>query len=133
MASGDEKFEGIVSQVGMERDENEFHNFNLTVGIQLKTNKKLNLLDCEKLIKQLKKDLLGKNIELEPVAVPCPECGKTFNSELGMKQHYRLVHYTKEEPTKKTRRKRSKSESDDDEAKKPKSKKSRKKSSKKSD
>ena len=131
MAAGDEKLEGVVSQVGMERDENEFHNFNLTVGVQLKTNKKLNLLDCEKLIKQLKKDLLGKNIELEPVAVPCPECGKTFNSELGMKQHYRLVHEEKEEPAKKTRRKTSKS--GEDEEKKPKTKRSRKKSSKKSD
>jgi hypothetical protein len=134
MAIVDEKLEGVVSEVGMERDENEFHNFNLTVGIQLKTNRKLNLGDCEKLIKQLRKDLLGKNIELEPIAVPCPVCGKTFNSELGMKQHFRILHDNQEELTNKEgRNKKSKSEKGSNNGDTNKKKASSKRLSKKSD
>lgn len=90
----------------MERDEQEFRNFKLTVGIRLKTGKKLSYAEGEKLIKQLKKDLLGKNIELEAIAVPCPLCGKTFNSEIGMKQHVRRQHDGEEEHPKKRRRRK---------------------------
>lgn len=94
---------GTVNEVGLERDEQEFRNFNLTVGIRLKTGKKLSYAEGEKLIKQLKKDLLGKNIELEAIAVPCPFCGKTYNSETGMKQHVRRQHDGEESPSKKKR------------------------------
>jgi hypothetical protein len=106
MAQDDPKLLGTVSEVGLERDEQEFRNFNLTVGIRLKTGKKLSYAEGEKLIKQLKKDLLGKNIELEAIAVPCPFCGKTFNSEIGMKQHVRRQHDGEEEPLKKRRRRK---------------------------
>ncbi len=106
MAQDDPKLLGTVSEVGLERDEQEFRNFNLTVGIRLKTEKKLSYAEGAKLIKQLKKDLLGKNIELEAIAVPCPFCGKTFNSETGMKQHVRRQHDGEEEPPKKRRRKK---------------------------
>ncbi len=95
---------GVVNAVGLERDEQEFRNFTITVGIKLKTDKKISYTEGEKMMKQLQKDLLGKNIELEAVAVPCPVCGKTFNSEMGMKQHQRLQH-GEEEPPKKGRKK----------------------------
>lgn len=106
MAQDDPKLLGTVNEVGLERDEQEFRNFNLTVGIRLKTGKKLSYAEGEKLIKQLKKDLLGKNIELEAIAVPCPFCGKTFNSEIGMKQHVRRQHDGEEEHPKKRRRRK---------------------------
>lgn len=106
MAQDDPKLLGTVNEVGLERDEQEFRNFKLTVGIRLKTGKKLSYAEGEKLIKQLKKDLLGKNIELEAIAVPCPFCGKTFNSEIGMKQHVRRQHDGEEEHPKKRRRRK---------------------------
>lgn len=101
----DEKLLGVVNAVGLERDDQEFRNFNLTVGIKIKTEKKMTYLEGERLMKQLQKDLMGKNIELGTVAVPCPICGKTFNSEQGMKQHQRLQH-AEEEPKKKGRGKK---------------------------
>ena len=59
-------------------------------------------------MKQLQKDLMGKNIELETVSVPCPICGRTFNSQFGMEQHKRIQHKEEEKPKKRTRRKKSK-------------------------
>lgn len=104
MATEDEKFQGVVSHVGLERDEDEFLNFNLTLGILVKTEK-LTYSEGERLIKRLQKELLGKNVELGAVAVPCPVCGKTFNTEVGMKQHLRKQHEGEEEaPKKRTRR-----------------------------
>ena len=71
MAQEDMKKLGIVSQIGLERDAQEFTSYNLTVGIKLKSDKKLTYAEGERLIKKLKKDLMGKNIELEAIAVPC--------------------------------------------------------------
>jgi len=101
MAQDDPKMLGTVSEVGLQRDEQEFRNYNLTVGIRLKTGKKLSYSEGEKLIKKLRKNLLGKNIELEAIAVPCPFCGKTYNSEVGMKQHVRRQHEGEEPPKRK--------------------------------
>ena len=92
MAQEDAKFHGVVNQVGLERDEAEFRNFNLTLGIKVKTGKKLSLKEGERLIKQMRKDFLGKNIEFEAISIPCPVCGRTFNTEAGMKQHLRRQH-----------------------------------------
>jgi hypothetical protein len=92
MAQDDTKLHGVVSQVGLERDEAEFRSFNLTLGIKVKTGKKLSLKEGERLIKQMRRDFLGKNIEFEAISVPCPVCGKTFNTESGMKQHLRRQH-----------------------------------------
>ena len=101
----DEKLLGVVNAVGLERDNQEFRNFNLTVGIKIKTEKKISYSEGEKLMKQLQKDLMGKNIELEAISIPCPICGKTFNSEQGMKQHQRLQH-KEDEPKKRGRKKK---------------------------
>ncbi len=103
MAQEDVKKLGIVSQIGLERDAQEFTSYNLTVGIKLKSDKKLTYAEGERLIKKLKKDLMGKNIELEAIAVPCGFCGKIFNSETGMKQHVRRQHEGEEELPKKRR------------------------------
>lgn len=92
MALEDVKLLGVVDNVGLQRDENEFRNFNLTVGIRVKTDKKLTFTEGERLIRQLKKELLGKNIEIGAIAIPCPVCGKTFNTEQGMKLHVRKQH-----------------------------------------
>lgn len=101
----DEKLLGVVNEVGLERDDQEFRNFTLTVGIKLKTEKKMGYNEGEKLMKQLQKSLMGKNIELGTIAVPCPICGKVYNSEQGMKQHQRLQHKD-EEPKKRSRKKK---------------------------
>lgn len=103
MALEDVKFRGTVNEIGLERDENEFMNFNLTLGIRVKTDKKLTFNEGERLIKRLTKELLGKNIELEAIAIPCPHCGKTFNTETGMKQHIRRQHEDEPETPKKRR------------------------------
>jgi uncharacterized C2H2 Zn-finger protein len=92
MAQEDARFVGVVNQVGLERDEEEFRSFNLTLGIKVKIGKKLSLKEGERLIKQMRKDLLGKNIEFEAISIPCPVCGKVFNTEAGMKQHVRRQH-----------------------------------------
>ncbi|HUV54370.1 MAG TPA: C2H2-type zinc finger protein [Candidatus Krumholzibacteriaceae bacterium] len=92
MAQEDTKFHGVVNQVGLERDEAEFRSFNLTLGIKVKTGKKLSLKEGERLIKQMRKEFLGKNIAFEAVSIPCPVCGRTFNTEAGMKQHVRRQH-----------------------------------------
>ena len=92
MMTQDNKILGIVNAVGLERDNQEFRNFTITMSIKVKTEKKINYTEGEKLRKQLQKKLMGKNIELGAVAVPCPICGKVYNSDQGMKQHQRLQH-----------------------------------------
>jgi len=101
----DGKILGVVNAVGLERDEQEFNRFNLTVGIKIKMDKKITYAEGEKLLKQLQREFMGKNIEFKPVSVVCPICGKTYNSEQGMRQHIRLQHKEEEKP-KKTRSKK---------------------------
>jgi hypothetical protein len=86
------KLLGVVDEIGLERDDAQFTNFNLMVGIRLKTEKKLSYNEGERLIKQLRKDLLGKNIEFEAISLPCPICGKSYNTEQGLKTHIRRTH-----------------------------------------
>jgi len=109
MAQEDAKFHGVVNQVGLERDEAEFRNFNLTLGIKVKTGKKLSLKEGERLIKQMRKEFLGKNIAFEAISIPCPVCGKTFNTEAGMKQHVRRQHNNGVDTAKPKKKKKSSS------------------------
>ena len=102
----EDKLHGVVNAVGLERDEQEYQNFTITVGIKIKMDKKVSYTEGEKLMKQFQKDFLGKNIEMGAVAIECPICGKTFNSEQGMKQHQRLQHADEEPPKKKGRKKK---------------------------
>ena len=105
MMAQDDKLLGVVNAVGLERDDQEFRNFTLTMGIKIKTEKKISYSEGERLMKQLQKELMGKNIELGAVAVACPICGKVYNSEQGMKQHQRLQHKDGE-PKKKPKKKK---------------------------
>jgi len=99
------KLHGVVNAVGLERDEQEYQNFTIIVGIKIKMDKKMSYTEGEKLMKQFQKDFLGKNIEMGAVAIECPICGKVYNSEQGMKQHQRLQHHDEEPPKKKGRKK----------------------------
>jgi hypothetical protein len=100
----EEKLLGVVNEIGLERNEEQFSNFNLKVGVLMRTDKRLSYNEGERLIRQLRKELLGKNIEFEAIAIPCPICGKTFNSELGMKQHLRRQHNDEQKNYKKNKK-----------------------------
>lgn len=106
MMAQEQKILGVVNAIGIERDEQEYQNFTLIIGIKIKTDKKISYTEGEKIIKTMQKSLLGKNIELETITVSCPICRKTFNTEQGMKQHKRLVHDKVETPKKKRGRKK---------------------------
>jgi hypothetical protein len=92
LAAGDQKIKGVVSEVGLIRDEDKFNAFNLTINMVVKGDKPLTYNQGEKRIKQFKKELLGKRVEIAAVIHPCPICGRGFNTEHGMKQHKRMVH-----------------------------------------
>ena len=120
VGSEEPKVKGVVKEVGLERDEGQFHSFNLKIGVVVKAGKSLNYEDGEQLMRQFRKELLGKEVNITPITFPCPICGRGFKSEQGMKQHMRIVH------EKKTRKKAKKKSSSKKKRKKPKS---RKKSS----
>jgi len=119
----EDKLLGVVNAVGMERDEQEYQSFTITLGIKIKIDKKVSYTEGEKIMKQFQKDLLGKNVEMGAIAVECPICGKVYNSEQGMKQHLRLQHKEDEKP----KRSRKKKEAEVIEEKPPAKKKQRKK------
>jgi hypothetical protein len=91
---------GVVREIGLERDEESFRNFNLTIGVTVKIAKNLTYEEGERVARRFRKELLGKNIELEAIAIPCPICGKTYNTGQGMKQHLRRTHKNGEKPKK---------------------------------
>lgn len=91
-SSENQRVKGVVGEVGLYRDGNQFNSFKLTIEMVLDSGKGLTYDQGEALMKQFRKELLGKNVELAAVVVPCPVCGKGFNSENGMKQHLRRIH-----------------------------------------
>ncbi len=97
-------YQGTVKTVGLERDDKEFSKFNLTIGIKVKADK-YTYAEGEKLLRALTSRLVGKNVEVTMVAVPCPICGEEFNSEAGMKQHYRKQHGEAPKPKRKRKAK----------------------------
>ncbi len=109
MDSDLQKLKGVVGEVGLERDGERFNAFNVTVSVVVNTGKALTFNQGEQLINELRKGLMGKAVEIAAIVVPCPICGKGFNSEQGMKQHVRMVHEkkAKSKSAKKGRRKSS--------------------------
>ena len=87
----DEKIKGIVGEVGLERNEGKFNSFSVTVGLTLKTGA-LTYAQGERLIAEMRKELLGKAVEIAEIIHLCPVCDKGFNTMQGMKQHVRMVH-----------------------------------------
>ena len=92
MDSGESKLKGVVSDLGLERDEEHFRSFNLKVGIVVKAEKSLSYEDGERLMRQLRKELLGKEVEITSIIFRCSKCGKEFNNEQGLKRHTRIAH-----------------------------------------
>lgn len=89
--AADEKIKGIVGEVGLERNEGKFNSFSVTVGLTLKTGG-LTYAQGERLIAEMRKELLGKAVEIAEIIHLCPVCEKGFNTMQGMKQHVRMVH-----------------------------------------
>ncbi|MBC8225318.1 C2H2-type zinc finger protein [Candidatus Bathyarchaeota archaeon] len=87
----DEKIKGIVGEVGLERNEDKFNSFSLTVGLTLKTGG-LSYAQGERLVAEMRKALLGKEVEIAEIFHLCPVCEKGFSTMQGMKQHVRIVH-----------------------------------------
>lgn len=66
MSSRKPKIRGVVREVGLERDENQFHSFNLKMGVVINAGKKLSYEEGEKVMKGFKQDFLGKTVEIIP-------------------------------------------------------------------
>jgi hypothetical protein len=99
-----QKFKGVVEEVGLQRDGDQFNSFNLTVSMVVKTEKKLTYTQGERLMTRFRKELLGKNVEIAAIIHTCTICGKGFNTEHGMKQHQRRIHDKKKKTPKKTKK-----------------------------
>lgn len=99
MESDYQKVKGVVGEVGLERDGERFNAFNVTVSVVVDSGKALTFDQGEQLIKEFRKELLGKKVEVTAIVVLCPVCGKGFNTEQGMKQHARRVHDKKKKKT----------------------------------
>jgi hypothetical protein len=96
--------EGLVNEVGLERDEERFGSFKIKFGIVMNPGKSVTYKQGEKIMNQLRRHLLGKKVEIKAVTFPCLVCGKGFNTELGVKRHMRLVHDGKKKAKKKSGR-----------------------------
>lgn len=101
MDAENQSLKGVVSEVGLRRDEDQFSSFNLTISMVLKSDKTMTYNQGEQLMKQFRRDLLGKDVEIIAVVFQCPTCGKSFNTEQGMKQHQRMIHGKKSKKTEK--------------------------------
>ena len=92
MVADELKFKGLVREVGLVRDNDHFHSFNITVGIVIKSEKRLTYDEAERFSNQFRRRYLGKEVDLLGITVLCPVCGKGFNSEGGMKKHVKASH-----------------------------------------
>lgn len=90
-----QNLKGLVNEVGLRRDEEKFNSFNVTIAMVLKSEKALTYDQGERLMSRIRRDLLGKEVEITSVVFPCPVCGRTFNTEQGMRQHARMAHKEK--------------------------------------
>jgi hypothetical protein len=92
LEAGNERIKGVVGEVGLVRDIEKFNSFNLTINMVVDSGKAMTYEKGERLMNEFRKELLGKKVEIAAIVVPCPICGKGFNTEQGMKQHMRMVH-----------------------------------------
>ena len=92
LSEENQKLKGVIGEVSLERDEDKFNTFNVTIKMVVDNSRPLSYDRGETLVQQFRKGLLGKKVELSAVVVACPVCGKGFNSEGGMKQHMRMIH-----------------------------------------
>jgi|TARA_B100001971_G_C17996255_1_gene434908 hypothetical protein len=86
----DEKIKGIVGEIGLKRNEGAFNAFSVNLSLTLKGS--LTYAQAEKRITEMRKELLGKAVEIAEIIHLCPTCEKGFNTMQGMKQHIRMVH-----------------------------------------
>lgn len=100
MDAEEPKIRGVVTEVGLERDEDHFRSFNLKIGVLVKAGRSLSYEEGERMMGRLQRELLGREVEVTAVMVRCPDCGKGFNSEQGMRQHMRIMHAKKKARTK---------------------------------
>ena len=98
------KIKGVIGEVGLQRVGDRFNAFNLTINMVVDPGGTLSYDKGEQLMQQFRKQLLGKKVEIAEIIVPCPICGKGFNTEQGMKQHMRMVHKEKKKTTKKSKK-----------------------------
>jgi uncharacterized C2H2 Zn-finger protein len=97
-----QSIKGKIAEVGLTRDEEQYNTFNITLSMVLKS-KSLTYDEGEQLMREFRKELLGKDVEIAAIVFPCPVCGKGFNTEQGMKQHVRMVHEKKRRKKEKTK------------------------------
>ena len=97
-----QRVKGVIGEVGLERNDDRFNTFNLTLNMIVDSGKPLTFEQAEALMNRFRKELLGKNVEIAAIIFACPNCGKEFNTEQGMKQHLRRIHG---QPKKATKRK----------------------------
>ena len=105
------KIKGVIGEVGLQRVGDRFNAFNLTINMVVDPGGTLSYDKGEQLMQQFRKQLLGKKVEIAEIIVPCPICGKGFNTEQGMKQHMRMTHKkkVKKKPASKTKKTSSRS------------------------
>ena len=94
MDAESQSIKGKIAEVGLTRAEGQYNTFNITLSMVLKS-KSLTYDEGESLMREFRKELLGKDVEIAAIVFPCPVCGKGFNTEQGMKQHVRMVHEKK--------------------------------------
>ena len=92
LSEENQKLKGVIGEVSLERDEDKFNTFNVTIKMVVDNDRPLSYDRGETMVQQFRKGLLGKKVELNAVVVACPVCGKGFNTEGGMKQHMRMIH-----------------------------------------
>lgn len=89
------KVKGMVSEIGLERDDEHFRSFNLKISVVIKPLKILDYDEAERLMRQFRKDLLGREVELTSTIFRCPTCGREFKNERGLNKHLKTVHKVK--------------------------------------
>jgi hypothetical protein len=82
----------VVREIGLEREEGRFHSFRVRIGVVLKGERSMDYEEGELLVKRLRRELLGREVEVEPLTYRCPLCDRCFNSELGLRRHVRRSH-----------------------------------------